>query len=201
MKHGRQFVKSIIPGEEAGLQASRSTQTRTLARTQTCAHRWGDRRDAEPAIKWNRVHSDAGIWDEGGKREERFVLVDMAESFINTWLTRTLLGLAPWTPAEKQDCSAPGDKIHWEKERQEELRAKWQKGTWAGRERRQWGKDGCHRGKEMRAKDKCRRKSSRLFFFFFFSTTPFCKMNPTLVQYSISYSFFPPTFMLNVDLE
>lgn len=43
----------------------------------------------------NRVHGDAGIWDEGGKREERFVLVDMAESFINTWLTRTLLGLAP----------------------------------------------------------------------------------------------------------
>lgn len=93
MKHGRQFVKSIIPGEEAGLQASPSAQTRTHADVCTQMRRSRGRRAGHQVKK--RVHGDAGIWDEGGKREERFVLVDMAESFINTWLTRTLLGLAP----------------------------------------------------------------------------------------------------------
>lgn len=77
--------------------------------------------DGPPSKK---VSIDVRIWDLLSKREEQFVLVDMAESFINTWLTRTLLGLTPRTPAEKQDYSASRDKIHREKREAGEVRAK-----------------------------------------------------------------------------
>lgn len=42
-----------------------------------------------------KVDSNFRIEDVGSKHEEAFVLVDMAESFVNTWLTSILLGLMP----------------------------------------------------------------------------------------------------------
>lgn len=62
--------------------------------TQTRRAKDTDCRDADwPSSE--KVDSGVGIWDLGSMREKQFVLVDMAESFINTWLTRTLLGLMP----------------------------------------------------------------------------------------------------------
>ena len=83
------------------LSASPSTQTHicTHTHTHTRVHTDEAAKDTDcgdadwPSSK--KVNGDVGIWDLGSKREKQFVLVDMAESFINTWLTRTLLGLTP----------------------------------------------------------------------------------------------------------
>lgn len=57
----------------------------------------------------------------------------MAESFVNTWLTRSLLDHVPWTPAEKQNYRSPKDKIHREEGKQEE-RVKWWRRSQVGKE-------------------------------------------------------------------
>lgn len=70
------------------------THTQRRARTDEAA-KDTDCGDADWPSGKKKVDSDVGIWDLGSKTEKQFVLVDMAESFINTWLTRTLLGLMP----------------------------------------------------------------------------------------------------------
>lgn len=136
MKHGRQFVKSIIPGRKRGFRQARphkhtyTLSLRDSVHTDEVAKDTGFRNAGWPSSK--KVDSDFRIGDVGSKQEKPFVLVDMAESFVNTWLTSILLGLMPWTPAGKQDYQAPRDKIHREKERQEEWR--WSDMSWEGEE-------------------------------------------------------------------
>lgn len=102
MKHGWQFVKSIIPGRKQGFWLGlplQHTRTYTFSPLRRPVHTDDAAEDSDcgdgdwPPSK--KVSIDVRIWDLLSKREEQFVLVDMAESFINTWLTRTLLGLTP----------------------------------------------------------------------------------------------------------
>lgn len=80
-------------GEPVHTNTHKHAHTHRHVRTDEAAKDSDCRKADRPSSE--KVDSDVGIWDLGSKREKQFVLVDMAESFTNTWLMRTLLGLTP----------------------------------------------------------------------------------------------------------